>query len=313
MSKLHSFSNFLTGIIDNVEISKIKTGPNLLRQGENNIQELANSIRQKGLLQPILVRTKDGFYEIVAGSRRYEACKTLHYKKITCHIVEINDKEAFELSLIENLQRKTLSSLEEAQAFKTYISDFGWGGMADLAAKIGKSASYITKRIKLLNLPTEVLNSIKEHTITISVAEELCSIKDQETRSELSKLISKRHLSLRKTRRLVKDIDEGYAVFNSSSINGYSNNQHMQRSFDKSIIALRIAMNRIGEILDDERNNWMIYEILLHQRNIIHQQIDSLLKAKRKCKHHPHIEHLSVQTRKSFGDERFCPAILDFE
>ena len=90
MSKLHSFSNFLTGIIDNVEISKIKTGPNLLRQGENNIQELANSIRQKGLLQPILVRTKDGFYEIVAGSRRYEACKTLHYKKITCHLSSLS-------------------------------------------------------------------------------------------------------------------------------------------------------------------------------------------------------------------------------
>src|SRR6266545_2959967 len=187
MSKSYSFNNYLSGAMDNIDIYRIKSSPNLLRRPEN-IQELTDSIRQKGLLQPILVRTKDRYYEIVAGNRRYQACKALRYKKITCHVVELSDKEAFEISLIENLQRKTLSPLEEAQAFKAYISDFGWGGRADLAAKIGKSASYITKRIKLLNLPSDVLNSIQQRAITISVAEELCTIGDQETTSELSEL-----------------------------------------------------------------------------------------------------------------------------
>jgi ParB family transcriptional regulator, chromosome partitioning protein len=78
-------------------------------------------------------------------------------ERIACHIIEVDDKEAFEISLIENIQRKRISPIDEAKAFKLYISDFGWDGVSDLASKIGKSVSYTSKRISLLDLPKDVL------------------------------------------------------------------------------------------------------------------------------------------------------------
>ena len=79
---------------------------------------MANSIRQHGLLQPLVVRTKDDYFEIVAGCTRYLACKSLHWKKIPCHIVHLNDIQSFETALVENIQRDSLSPLDEAKALK---------------------------------------------------------------------------------------------------------------------------------------------------------------------------------------------------
>src|SRR5215469_3047774 len=211
MSKLwlqaSSFSATAPGFIGDIEISKIKQSKNI-RQMVTDTDELAKSIDQKGLLQSILVRTMDCFFEIVAGNRRYYACKALGWKKIPCHIIELDDKEAFEVSLIENLQRKTLSPLDEATAFKAYVSDFGWGGVSDLASKVGKSLSYVTKRIKLLNLPSDVLESIINRRLDPSLAEELLSIKDGNKQSTLANLIIDRRLSLRTTRKLLRDVGE---------------------------------------------------------------------------------------------------------
>lgn len=147
--------------------------------------------------QPILVRTIDGYFEVVAGNRRYCACKALGWKKIACQIIELDDKEAFEVSLIENTQRKTISPLDEATAFRAYVSDFGWWEVSDLASRIGKSLSHMTKRIKLLNLPSDVLESIMNRRIDTSIAEELFSIKDGNKQSVLANLIADRRLSLR--------------------------------------------------------------------------------------------------------------------
>lgn len=90
----------------NIDISKIKQSKNI-RHKVRDTEELAKSIQQKGLLQPILVRTLDGHFEIVAGNRRLCACKALGWKKIACHIIEFDEKQAFEVSLVENIQRKS--------------------------------------------------------------------------------------------------------------------------------------------------------------------------------------------------------------
>ncbi len=95
-------------------------------------------------------------------------------------------KPAFECSIVENIQRKTLSVIEEAEAFKAYVADFGWGGISELAKRVGKSPSYITKRIKLLNMPADVLASVKDTSLDPSVAEELCLVRDPARQSELS-------------------------------------------------------------------------------------------------------------------------------
>jgi len=208
LRKLTSDPQLVPGIIEDIEIYRIREPSFPLRLKHSELNQLASSIKQKGLLQPIIVRSKEAQFEIVAGNRRYNACKMLGWRKITCHVVELGDKEAFEVSLTENVQRKTLSSLEEAQAFKTYVSDFGWGGVSDLGIRLGKSASYITKRIRLLELPSDVLDSISESVIGTSVAEELCSIKDKSKQSELAELISRRHLSVKETREMLKVDDD---------------------------------------------------------------------------------------------------------
>lgn len=275
-------SAMIPGIIGDIDISKIKQSKNH-RYHALDMEELAKSIEQKGLLQPILVRTMDNYFEVVAGNRRYCACKALRWKKIACHIIELDDRQAFEVSLIENIHRKTLSPLDEASAFKAYVSDFGWGGVSDLALRIGKSHTYVIKRIKLLDLPSEVLESIMNHRLDTSLAEELFSIKDGNKQSKLADLIASRKLSLRMTRNLLKGVDENNIDFDSSYQNeGINHIKLAERSFDISITAIRIAMNTLSEIINDVEHDWVVHEILMQHKNMLHTQIDLLLKQKRK-------------------------------
>jgi ParB family transcriptional regulator, chromosome partitioning protein len=282
-SQTSSFSTITPGFIGDTDISQIKQ-PKNIRHKICDLEDLAKSIEQKGLLQPILVRTMDGYFEVVAGNRRFCACKALGWKKIACHVIELDDKQAFEVSLIENIQRKRLSSLDEATAFKAYVSDFGWGGVSDLALRIGKSISYVTKRIKLLSLPADVIESITSRRIDTSVAEELCSIKDEANQSKLANLIIRRRLSFRAARNLAKGLDQT----DTDLYPGYENYHHTnhirmaERSFDKTIAALRIAMNAIGEIINTIEHDWILHEVLLQHKNMLHTQIDILLKEKRK-------------------------------
>jgi ParB family transcriptional regulator, chromosome partitioning protein len=279
-----SISIVMPGFIQDVDISQIKQSPNIFRGCEKEVEQLSTSIQDIGLLQPILVRTLDNHYEIVAGNRRFQACKRLGWKKIGCHIIELDDKRAFEISLVENIQKKTLSPVEEATAFKVYVADFGWGGVSDLSARIGKSVSYITKRIKLLNLPSDVLQSITNNRIETSIAEELLSIKDKDRQSMLANLISDRRLSMRATRRLVKNLDGQHSDFITKTCNNeYVDHMRLaERSFDKSIAAIRIAMNSLREVINSVEHDWIVYEVLMQHKNMLHTQIDILLKEKRK-------------------------------
>jgi ParB family chromosome partitioning protein len=284
MSKVIS-SNALLGVIDDVSISKLRASKSRLRSSVQNLDELIDSIRQRGLLQPIVVRgLEDHYYQIIAGNRRYEACKRLSWRKITCNIVELDDKESFEVSLIENIQRETLNPIDEAKAFKIYISDFGWGGVSELAKKIGKSPSYITKRINLLDLPQEVIRSVADSMVCPSIAEELHTIKDQTRQSELAHLIAQRRLSLRRVRELIDQTDQNdYGCEIASYYQDQEDRiRRIGRVFDKSIAALKITLNRIGMIINDiEDDDWTITQILLQHKNMINNQINILLKEKR--------------------------------
>jgi len=272
----------MPGLIEDVDIFGIKSSQIPLRSHLTNIEQLAQSIKEKGLLQPIVIRPDNtGSFEIVAGNRRFNACKLLAWRKIPCHIVEIDDKEAFEISLIENIQRKALNPIEEAEAFKKYVSDFGWGGVSDLARKIGRSPAYITKRIKLLDLPEDVLEAILKSAISKSVAEELFSVKDKSRQSKLSELISKRHVSLRNARSLIKDNNADLDIENSESSERIEL-EKAKRAFDKSLIALRSCMSKLDTTINNIEENWLVYEILMHHRSMLHSQIDLLLRQKRK-------------------------------
>jgi ParB family chromosome partitioning protein len=277
MSRSIGFVSSIPGVIEDIETPQIKYSCFPLRIRPSSISELIDSIRESGLLQPIVVRPKNTDFEIVAGNRRCKACESLQWRKIPCHIVELDDKAAFECSIVENLQRETLSAIEEAQAFKTYMENSGWGGISELAKKIGKSCSYVTKRIKLLDLPTDIITSIANSSLKSSLAEELLPIKDLAKQSELASLISKRHLSLRKTRQIVSQYKES-----EGKTSGLNILQERQKAFDKMILIFRIALNQTGQLIEFYEDDWMIYNILMQHRNVLHEQIDLLLKEKRK-------------------------------
>ena len=268
------------GIIEDIDISSIEPSPSNCRSNTDPIEDLANSISEKGLLQPIVIRNKDSHYEIVSGNRRLRACRSLGLRKILCHIVELDDKEAFEVSLIENIQRKTLRPIEEAEAFRRYILNYGWGGMSSLGTKIGKSTTYVHRRLKLLELPSGVLNSILESSITTTAAEELISVQDKERQSELGKLVCKHRMSSRKVRELVREYKDDETKYSYSGV--VDLDIRTKRSFDKSVIALRVALNKIGTIISEIEENWVAYEILMQHKNMLHSQIDLLIKEKKK-------------------------------
>lgn len=128
-------------------------------------------------MQPVVVRSSGEFLKLLGGNRRYHTCRSLRRRKIVCNIVELNDREPFQVSIIENLQRKTLNPIDEASLFKAYFSDFGWGIISELAEKISRSASYVTKCIKLLDLSDALLDSTINSKIDTSTEEELSSLK----------------------------------------------------------------------------------------------------------------------------------------
>lgn len=286
---MKSNSLLIHGIIDDIDIHKIKDSTNSIRHNLDveEDDELAISIKQNGLLQPIVIRPKQINFEIVAGSRRLLACKKLGWKKITCHVIEVDDKAAYEISLSENVQRKTLSPIEEARAFKAYVTDFGYGGISELASRIGKSPSYITKRIRLLSLHSDILDSITNSVIHTSTAEELSYVKDKSKQQKLASLISEGRLSIKETRGLLKNIDKepiNICLEHQSEVGA----DHIQKRLDvlnKSIIVLRIAMNRLGTIIETIENDWIFKEILMQHKNMINNQIDLLIKEKRKFKY----------------------------
>jgi ParB family chromosome partitioning protein len=164
----------------------------------------------------------------------------------------------------------------------TYISDYGLGGISDLSQRIGKSVSYISKRIRLIGLPAEVLESIMNQSLCAVAAEELIPIKNKSEQSRLAALIIDRRMSMRKTRNFIKNNDSN---INTEIIySDYYSRRIVvgEKAFDKTISALKIAMNRMSEIINNIESDWILHEILMQHKNMLHTQIDILIKEKRK-------------------------------
>jgi len=283
------------GFLDEVKVRKTHFSKHALRTDLGSLDELMASIEKIGLLQPIVVRPVSDGFEVVAGNRRFEACRRLGWIKIPCHIVELDDREAFEVSLVENVQRKSLDPIEEARAFKRYVEDFGWGGVSDLARRIGKSQVYVSKRIKLLTLPKEVQDEIAEGHISPSVGEELLYLNDEYQQTELGIRAAKERLSKEEVRSLVKLAREGRVADEDTFIESvpysYSELERRQRVTDraiaKSIAALKIALMRIDDAIDSVEEGWVIRELLMEHRRAIHSHISALLNLRKRLSRRP--------------------------
>src|SRR6188474_499037 len=276
----------LIGSIEDIDVSEISPSEYAVRSIVERVDELARSIQRLGLLQPIIVRANKVSFEIIAGNRRFRACKMLGLKKVSCHIVELDDKSAFEVSLVENVQRNTLNPIEEGLAFRKYVHEFGWGGISELGQKICKSPSYISRRIKLVNLPQNILDLISQSSIDITTVEELLPVEDNHTKSVLTELIRDENLSSRAVRQLVKnintkDIDKDSIFIQLDSSNEYT---RLCKSFDKAIIALRIAIKKLAAMIEKIEDNWLFYDVMMQHKHLLHNQVDLLIKQKARYK-----------------------------
>jgi ParB family chromosome partitioning protein len=281
----------MTGFMEGLEIKRISPAKNALRSEMGSLDELAASIAEKGLLEPIVVRFAPGGFEVVAGNRRLEACRMLGMRSIPCHIVDLNDREAFEVSLVENIQHETMNPIDEARAFKKYADDYGYGGVTQLAEKISKSQAYISNRIRLLALPKGVRDDVIRRRISPSVAQELVSLGDDEA-DEVVELIRERHLSMREVRRIVRR-HHGHGLgprgeFSTSDLDSHGPDQNelraqiTDRAIARAVASMRVDSYRLGEVIDDVADQWVLTETLLPCRATLNEQIDTLLRFRKR-------------------------------
>lgn len=170
---------------------------------EEALNELASSIKIHGVLQPILVVERNGRYLIVAGERRFRASKIAGLKEIPCLVADFNDSEIKEISIIENLQRKDLTPIEEAKAIKQLIDEFGWTQEV-VAERLGKSRPAITNTLRLLNLVPEVIQMIEDGKLSAGHAKSLVVVNDPEAQIRLAKQVCEKKLTVRDLEQAVK-------------------------------------------------------------------------------------------------------------
>lgn len=168
------------------------------------LSELAESISKHGLLQPLLVRPLTlGGYQIVAGERRYRACRMAGITEVPVIIRELGETETMELALIENLQREDLTPLEEALGYKVLMEEHGFS-QEEVAQSVGKSRPAVANSLRLLKLPESIMEYLKEDKISAGHARALLSLEDEELMKELAEEIVKKDLSVRQVEKICK-------------------------------------------------------------------------------------------------------------
>ena len=169
------------------------------------LQELADSIKQFGIIQPIVVQKKDDYYEIIAGERRWRAAKLAKLKEVPVIIKEYSDREVMEIALIENIQRKDLNPIEEALAYKSLIDEYSLK-QEELANRVSKSRTAIANSMRLLKLTDSVQNMLINDEISMGHARALLTLEQEDLQIEAAKTIVSKGLSVRDTEKLVKSI-----------------------------------------------------------------------------------------------------------
>ena len=172
---------------------------------EDALEELADSIRQYGLIQPIMVQKREGYYEIIAGERRWRACMKAGLKEVPVIIREYDDQKIMELSLIENLQREDLNPMEEARAYRRLMEEFGLT-QEEIAGRVSKSRPVIANALRLLKLDERVQAMVEQGEISMGHARALASVLIPEEQYLIALKIMEEHLTVRDTEKIIKNI-----------------------------------------------------------------------------------------------------------
>lgn len=280
-----------------------------------DFEELVDSVKRHGIIEPIVVRPlqyrsefKNAKYEIVCGHRRYAACRRLSLTNIPSIVVNLDDKQALEIALTENIHRASLNPIEEAEALKRYVVNFGRGSITNLSKRLGKSDEYISHRLLLLGLPKVIIESIRRRQIKASLAVELVWLGESEKQIELAKEITKNNLSFRETRSAVKKLKRGEiqsaqdavneivakrnaecennSMFQSESSDPWQKYSRVEDSsatdlelLNHSILILRSCLYGI-DMLVNKTDDSPVKELLETERRTIHSSLDLVISAK---------------------------------
>lgn len=193
-----------------IPIDKIKTNKYQprLEFDQEALKDLTASIKEKGLIQPVLVRFKDGEYELIAGERRFRAAKTLNLKEIPAIVRDVSDLDSLELSIIENVQREDLNPIDQAKAYKRLVEEFNMT-QEDVADAIGKDRATVTNMIRLLKLPEKIQEHVSRGTISMGHARAILGLSNETEQLRLCTRVIKNYLSVRDTERYAKKMLSG--------------------------------------------------------------------------------------------------------
>ena len=192
-----------------VKISKVEPNKDQPRKdfNEDALIELSDSIKQYGVIQPLIVKERNGYYEIVAGERRWRAAKMAGLKEVPVIVKDYSEQEIAEIALIENLQREDLNPIEEAMAYKRLLTEFHLK-QDEVAERVSKSRTAVTNSMRLLKLSEKVQQMLIDDMISSGHARALLTIEDEERQYMLASKIFDEKLSVRETEKLVKNLDK---------------------------------------------------------------------------------------------------------
>lgn len=238
---------------------------------EGRLEELAQSIRFNGVIQPLLVRKiDDERYQLVAGERRWRAAQRANLQKVPCVVKEIPENKMLELALIENIQRQELNAIEEAYAYKRLIETLEITQEA-LAQRVGRDRTFITNHLRLLRLPEDIQQLVESEKLSMGHARAILGIDDQNIQRKLVKNILDKELSVRQTERAVKEIIDGAESSNDKSIR-VKEDVNLRFAEDKlrrklsSKVRITILKDGKGKIeieFYDEKDLNRLYEMIL--------------------------------------------------
>lgn len=192
-----------------LKISEIEPNKSQPRKGFNDekLQELADSIRQYGIIQPLVVQKKDSYYQLIAGERRWRAAMIAGLKEVPVVIKDYNDQQVMEIALIENVQREDLNPIEEAMAYQQLIQEYGLK-QEEVASRVSKSRTVITNSMRLLKLDPQVQQMLVENRISNGHARALLMVDNPQMQIHLAEKIEKDNLSVREIERAVKALEK---------------------------------------------------------------------------------------------------------
>lgn len=193
-----------------------------LKFDEEKLEELTQSIQQNGLIQPLTVREMDTYYELIAGERRYRACRNAGFKQIPCYILSPTDDQAAQMALIENIQRQDLSAIEEAKSYLQIMKQAHLS-QEQVAKKIGKSQSAIANKIRLLNLPDDIQDGVIDGKITERHARALLTVPETSQKKVYEEIINK-GFNVRETESYIESLQKKKKTHARQKTKGYSKN-----------------------------------------------------------------------------------------